>query len=129
MRYEIAVTAQRSSERVVAYLEEIRSHMGGASPELDARMDEAIAKNRANAERFAEAAAEKADVDRGFTEAMLRVSPAEVGSAWGWRYQRGYPQWKSAGKVNYSRSQLDRLSKRAKLQVYGMLPEAYRIEG
>ena len=103
--------------------------MSGLSPELDARMDEAIARNRANAERFAEAAVEKAEVDRCFVEVMLRVSPAQVGDAWGWRYQRGYPQWKSADKVNYSRSQLDRLSKKAKLQVYGMMPESYRIKG
>lgn len=125
-RWKTATEAQKSSERVVSYLREIMARMSGLSPDLDARMDEAIAKNEANARMLADEAARQAEVESEFYAFLPYVAPAEVAEAWRLRCIGGKTWQQCSMALHYNRQHLERLSKKAKIDVYGRIPEAYR---
>ena len=125
-RWKSAKAAQEASERVVAYLEEIRSYVHGAPPDLEERMNEAIERNRENAAKLAEAAIAQSELESGFYDVLSRVEPAEVAEAWRMRCMAGKTWMQCAWSLHYNRQHLERLSKRAKVSAYDLIPEAYR---
>lgn len=125
-KWKTAKAAQQASERVVAYLEEIRERVHDAPPELDARMAEAIARNRENAAMLAESAERQAEMESGFYEVVSKVSPPEVAEAWRMRCMEHKTWARCSMELHYNRQHLERLSKKAKLAVYAIMPEAYR---
>lgn len=125
-RWRSAKAAQQSSERVVAYLREIRARMAGVSDELDERMDEAIARNEENAVKMAEEAVRQAGVESRFYEVMQSVRPAEVAEAWRMRCIEGKTWLQCSMALHYNRQHLERLSKQAKVSAYDLIPGEYR---
>lgn len=123
--WKAAKAAQESSESIVAYLEEVKSHVG-VDGDLGRRMDEAIAKNRENAERLAVAAERLSELERGFYGVMEAIRPAEVAEAWRMHYVEGKTWSKCAKLLHYNRQHLNRLSRRAKAVVYDKIPRSYR---
>ena len=128
-RWKTAKTAQQSAERVVAHLEEIRGRMRGASPELDARMAEAIGANEDTARALAEEALRLSGLESGFYEALQAVKPPEVAEAWRMRCIEGKTWLQCSLALHYNRQHLERLSKRAKVEIYGLIPERYKDDG
>ena len=125
-RWKSARAAQQASERVVAYLEEVRSRVHGVPPDLESRMDEAIDRNRANAGRLADAANEQSELECGFYDVVLAVRPPEVGEAWRMRCMEGKTWLRCSMELHYNRQHLERLSARAKVDAYDLLPERYK---
>lgn len=125
-RWKTARAAQQSTERVVSYLEEIRGCVRGVPADLESRMDEAIAKNRENAAALAEAAMGQAVLERGFYEVIGGVEPPEVAEAWRMRCIEGKTWARCAMELHYNRQHLERLSRKAKAEVYGRIPGSYR---
>jgi len=125
-RWKTAKSAQQSSERTASYLEEIAANMVGKSEELDGRMAVAIERNKANAERMAQYAAEQAELESEFYEFLKHVRPAEVAEAWRLRCIGHRTWYQCAMALHYNRQHLERLSKQAKATAYAYLPRRYR---
>ena len=126
-RWKTAKAAQQSSERVVAYLNEIRGRMYGHSDELDARMDEAIARNKANAEAMGAAALRLSDIEGRFYDVLQSVEPPELAEAWRMRCIEHKTWSQCSMDLHYNRQHLERLNKRAKPLVYDIIPREYRL--
>ena len=125
-RWKSAKSAQQSVMRVVEYLEEIKARVHGAPPDLRERMDEAIAKNRANAEALAEAALRQSELESGFYETLGGVRPPEVAEAWRMRCMEHKTWLQCSMALHYNRTHLERLSRQAKLAAYDTMPREYR---
>ena len=127
-RWKTAKAAQESSERIISYLEQIAYHMYRTEvpSDLMQRMNDAIDKNRDNASRCAQFADEMADLEGGFYAILRDVRPGALAEAWRLHYAEGFTWAQCARKVSYARQHLDKLSKRAKIDVYARLPDRYR---
>lgn len=125
-RWKIAKAAQQASEKNVSYLVQIRDGVSCVPSDLKARMEEAIAANVRNAERLAEEALRQSRLESGFYAVLGQVSPPEVAEAWRMRCIDGKTWLQCSLALHYNRQHLERLSKRAKVAAYPLIPGEYR---
>ena len=126
-RWRTAKAAQQAASSVVDHLEEIRGRVRGASPDLEARMAEAVEQSRGVAARLADEALRLSGLESGFYDALGAVNPPEVAEAWRMRCIEGKTWLQCSLALHYNRQHLERLSKRAKVDIYDRIPGEYRI--